>query len=232
MGKKIIIKESIINRMYEYFKDGYTIDEISKIFLYHKIKIGRTLKKRYGEKYEKIVKLHMKRARSLNMQLLNKKPRTINQIEASKINVKRAIKLAQKLPRTEKQIQHSKDNFSKTKTTKQLEASRENGKKVGAWCLENRNYISSWENKFYGRLLNYFDKLEIKRQFYLKDLQHPFDFAIPSLKLLIEIDGNYFHSLPGRAERDAVINEFVRENYSDWVLFRFNDEILKEANII
>lgn len=103
--------------------------------------------------------------------------------------------------------------------------------RLKARCL-NLSYVSNPEHLFYLKCLTKFFPIRfIYRQFYLKGLNHSFDFSVPKFKILFEIDGNYFHSLPDRVERDAEINEFVWRTYPDWVLFRFSDENLKGLNI-
>lgn len=92
-------------------------------------------------------------------------------------------------------------------------------------------YVSSWEDKFFLICLTkmFFSK-DIKRQFYLKGLNHAFDFAIPEFKILFEIDGDYWHNQSERKKRDAKIDNFV--NDTDWILFRYNDEDLKKLEVI
>lgn len=86
-------------------------------------------------------------------------------------------------------------------------------------------YQSSWEEKFFEFIKICFPIFEIKRQFRLPKFKHPFDFAIPELELLFEIDGKYWHQK--HLERDAFIDDYVLEN-SDWCLIRLDDDDLKE----
>ena len=72
--------------------------------------------------------------------------------------------------------------------------------------------------------------MEIKRQFRLVGLNHPFDFAIPKLQILIEIDCKYWHNMPNVKRRDSEINTFV--DTTDWKLFRFSDEKLKSMGVL
>lgn len=122
-----------------------------------------------------------------------------------------------------------------TPSTKTREKQSESMKK--SWMSGKRKrekkFVSSWEKKFYDILIKHYQPYyKIKRQFYLKGLNHPFDFAIPDVKILIEIDGIYFHNLYGGKERDAEINEFVWRTYPDWSLFRFDDNDLKNMGLI
>ena len=95
-----------------------------------------------------------------------------------------------------------------------------------------KKFISSWEDKFYELLTNHYEpKFKIERQYRMRGLRHQFDLAIPFLKILIEIDGNYYHSLPGVPERDAQINEFVWRTYPDWTLYRYSDEHMKTLGV-
>ena len=99
---------------------------------------------------------------------------------------------------------------------------------------ENRScFVSSWEDKFILKCLSKFVPGRfIKHQFRLKGIAHSFDIALPMFKILIEIDGKYFHSKREHIERDAEINEFIYRTYPDWTLFRYTDEDLKKLNII
>ena len=92
-------------------------------------------------------------------------------------------------------------------------------------------YVSSWEDKFVLLCLSKcFPARFIKQQYRLKGLTHAFDIALPKFKILIEIDGNYFHSF--HTERDAEVNEFLWRTYPSWSLFRFDDSDLKSLNLI
>ena len=136
----------------------------------------------------------------------------------------------------------------KTKTAKQIEKFRQAmlGKKhtkeakekmskaqLKSWETRkiNKKFISSWEDKFYRLLIEHYGSdYEFERQFRLRGLNHQFDFALPKFKILIEIDGRYFHDMEINKQKDLKINNFVSN--SDWVLFRFDDKVLKETGII
>ena len=135
--------------------------------------------------------------------------------EASIKSLKIARIEAAKLPRTKNQM----DNINKAwKKHKELH------KKIP------KRWISSWEDKFYNRITKFIKKDCIKRQFRLSGFRHPFDFAIPKLKILIEIDGKYFHCLPEHIARDKIINEYAQK--VGWELFRYDDDKLKLLGVI
>ena len=105
--------------------------------------------------------------------------------------------------------------------------------KMSKTAENRRNFISSWEERFILTCLSKcFPSRFLKQQYRLKGLSHAFDVALPEFKILIEIDGKYFHSLPEHLNRDAGINEFVYRNYPDWTLFRFDDNNLKQFGLI
>ena len=144
------------------------------------------------------------------------------------------------LPRTEKQIEAAQKSIVKTFIKWRTEHPEEyrkscqkGGRNAADTNAKNLNFVSSWEDKFYDEyLFPIFRDCELRRQFYLKGLKHPFDFAVVECKILIEVDGDYTHSRPGRKERDAEINEFVWRTYPDWQLFRYYDEDMKKLGII
>ena len=165
-----------------------------------------------------------------------KLPRTEKQLEASRESIGKAQEASAKMPRTEKQFKQIKEmqkagieaSAKLPRTEKQLEASRENVIKMHEKNAKNYNYVSRPEQAFFELLCSQNPDLIILQQQYLKGLNHPFDIMIPELKILIEVDGDYTHSRPGRKERDAEINEFVWRTYPDWQLFRFDDEDLRK----
>ena len=209
------VERNEIIRLYRENKNLNTLKEISKKFDCSEHTIYRRLFLWLGSEF----KNERKRRRVLICEKANIESHKVEHSkkwkESWRVNKMLGFKIQAKMDRSEKQNEHW------NKVLEKQRKQREEGKEV---------WISSWEDQFYTRLLKYFDTEDIKRQFYLDGLRHAFDFGIPSLKILIEIDGNYYHSF--HQSRDKKINEFVQQNYSDWVLFRFNDEILKEANII
>ena len=99
------------------------------------------------------------------------------------------------------------------------------------WNTKNHNYISRPEALFYiTRLTKNFYSKDIVPQFFIKELNHRVDFAIPSQKLLFEVDGDYTHSRPGRKERDTQVDKWAKEN--GWTMFRFNDKKMRKLGII
>ena len=168
-----------------------------------------------------------------NAQKVNKLPKTQKQIEACRRN---AQKMAHS-PRTAIQIEAARKNVQKLhklpRTLLQIETSRKNGQKLVEWSITHECWVSGYENQFYEQLLKKkFDEQDIKRQYRLSGLNHPFDFAIPKFKFLIEIDGDYWHKQPNSMKRDAEINEFVWRTYPDWIFYRFGDDDLKRFEII
>lgn len=47
---------------------------------------------------------------------------------------------------------------------------------------------------------------------------YSFDIAVPSKKVLIEVNGNYWHTLPETITRDKAKSQFIQNNHSDWKL--------------
>lgn len=169
-----------------------------------------------------------------------KLPRTEKQLAVSQKYCRENIKKAHKLPRTEKQIMASRESFKKAveaaarlpRTEKQRLIAQENARKLGKLPKTEKqlkNFESSWEDNFIEKALawHYSDYI-IKRQFYLKGLNHAFDIAIPKLKILIEIDSDYWHR--NRKNRDTQVNNFAGN--IGWELYRFNDAKLKEFGVI
>ena len=62
--------------------------------------------------------------------------------------------------------------------------------------------------------------IKFKAQYRLEGDSHPFDFFIPD-RTLIEVDGVYWHSLPGAAERDAEKTRLACEH--NYQLLRVTD---------
>lgn len=81
---------------------------------------------------------------------------------------------------------------------------------------------SKISQKFFDELISLLPPEEIKeqslyatkeREMFLRDIENKtfylFDFTLPSLKLIIEFDGDYWHSKPEAKERDAQKQKFV-----------------------
>ena len=235
------------------FKNGMLLSEIAKIFTCSESPIRRILNDFLGkEQYQTITKEHLRKSSAKNFKKAReasaKLPRNENQIKASQENLKKAWSLS----RSEKQIEASRENFkgasevshSLSRSEKQKEQlkkarevaatlprsdkQKENVKKMHK-ALAQGIWQSSWEDNFFLKCLTkmFFPK-DIERQYYLKGLNHAFDFAIPKSKLLFEIDGDYWHSkIP---ERDVKIDNFAKSE--GWSVLRFNDEKLRELKII
>jgi len=70
--------------------------------------------------------------------------------------------------------------------------------------------------------------LEYKAQYRLGNDGRPFDFYVPILNLLIECDGEYWHSLPGRAESDAAKTALARKQ--GYMLIRITAQQILEMS--
>lgn len=186
-------------------------EENGMMFLYKKGLKVRELVNKYGCSSVLVIDLLKKMLGYLEYTKISKE----NRQNASKENIKVAYKTEHK-------------EF----TSNQLESVRKNIKKAHE-SLSDFRWISNPEHLFYLKCLTKLFPLRfVKRQFYLKGLNHSFDFALPKFKILIEIDGDYFHSLPGKKERDVEINEFVYRTYPDWILIRYSDNDLKRMDIL
>ena len=91
--------------------------------------------------------------------------------------------------------------------------------------MKKNKFQSSWERKFRDQILIPLD-IKFIEQFRFKDFHHPFDFYLSDLNILIEIDGDYFHSLPEHVKKDELINKYVINNTNN-ILFRFNKKSLE-----
>ena len=119
----------------------------------------------------------------------------------------------------------------KNPSDKRIKAVEKNGRKVGLLPKtekQRKNWVSSWEDKFYNEYLEPIFGYDLQRQYYIREINHRFDFVILDSRVLIEIDCNYWHQF--HEERDAQIDEWAKQN--DWTMFRYNDEDLKKLGII
>jgi very-short-patch-repair endonuclease len=58
------------------------------------------------------------------------------------------------------------------------------------------------------------------------NLEHPVDFALPAVKLIIEADGEIYHSAPKQVQKD---NERDRQlNQMGWTVLRFKDSEIEK----
>ena len=206
--------------MAKFFEDGMILKDIAKIFRCSHNTIRKTLINFLEkERYKKIAREHSRENQETigrKLGKLPKKSKTKKQIETSRENIKKA----HLLPRTPTQIENSRENGRKT--------GRENLKKAHE-ALAKGVWISNPEHRFFLICLSkMFFLKDIEKQYYLKGLNHAFDFAIPSQKLLFEIDGDYWHSQ--NPKRDVEIDNFAKS--AGWSIFRFNDAKLKELRII
>ena len=84
-----------------------------------------------------------------------------------------------------------------------------------------QSFISKIEKDF-ARILDCLE-VDYKTQYWIKGLKHPFDYALLEKKILIEVDGEYYHSkrFLKTVEKDKRINDFVET--SEWRLIRISD---------
>ena len=217
-------------------KDRESTRKIAKVFRCSQSTICRYLLKKYGDEYIKIVTENWGLTLQENGQKMNTHPNTIavRPETGRKLGLKWGAKNRQKwnAEHPEERIELGRKVGQLPRTEKQIETFQENGKKLVEWNASHHNWVSRPEQVFFDFLCSQNPTLLIKQQYYLKGLNHPFDVVVPELKQLIEVDGDYTHSRPGRKERDAEINEFVWRTYPNWQLFRYNDEDLRKLGIL
>lgn len=183
-----------------------------------------------------------------HLEKLHKLPRSLEQLEQIKDWHEKGSEIAWKLPPTLKQVEARRLNGQKSgklpSTKVQLEVLDRGREAAIKKRRENpsekqlNNYVSSWEDKFYNEyLFPIFRDCDLRRQYRLPGLNHPFDFAIVECKVLIEVDGDRWHGHSGNPDWDKdslrkmdKINKFI-EN-TDWKLYRYNDADLKKLGII
>lgn len=76
-----------------------------------------------------------------------------------------------------------------------------------AWCDEN--------------------KIGYERQYQISDGMHRYDFKIDSANILVEIDGEYWHSSPEQREKDTQFEKEASKN--GLTVLRFSDKIIHET---
>ena len=222
------------------YKYGVTINKLAQKFGCSGTPIGKVLIEELGlENYKKIAKEHSRKNSQKSIkkaQEASSQKRKIIFSESEKIEMWRLFK---------------EDGMGAIQIGEKFGCSR--GPIVGMFilehpdeykniaekhCKQNKNYISSWEDKFYDEyLFPIFRDCDLRRQYYIIGLKHVFDFAIVECNILIEVDGGRWHGHSGNPEQDnealkkmAKINEFVKK--SCWKLYRYNDEDLRKLGII
>ena len=247
MPRKIYFSNEEKTQMAEFFENGMILSDIAEIFGYSVSTIRKNLLKVLSkEKHREIAKDHLKEGIKKAWEASAKLPRSEKQLKAVRENIKKAQEVAHSLPRSPNQLENLKKMHSLPRSENQFKAARENLKKAHnlprsekqkeqlkkvTETLAKGIWISNSEHRFFLMCLTkMFFLKDIKRQFYLEGLNHAFDFAIPSQKLLFEIDGDYWHSRPGRNERDIKIDNFAKSE--GWFVLRFNDAKLKELGVI
>jgi very-short-patch-repair endonuclease len=58
------------------------------------------------------------------------------------------------------------------------------------------------------------------------NVEHPVDFALPHVKLIIEADGEIFHSAPKQIQKDQ--ERDMKLNQMGWVVLRFKDNEIEK----
>lgn len=125
------------------------------------------------------------------------------------------------------------DEYNKIAQKHRQKACQKNAQKMGRLPKTEKqlkNFISSWEDKFYDEYLEPIFGYDLQRQYYIKEINHRADFAILDSKILIEIDGDYYHNMEGRKERDVQIDEWAKRN--GWKIYRYCDEDLKKLGVL
>ena len=235
---------SKISEMVALFKNGASVRALAQKFECSYFTIRAFLEKNI-ENYKQIAKEHQQE-RGRKVSQLQK---TEKQLEAGSKNIakwreKHPEELAEQcqkvgqLPATEKTKKAAQKTGSLPKTESQLEASSKSVIKMNESNAKNHNFISRPEALFYLTCLTKtFYPKDIVPQYFIKEINHRADFAVPSQKLLFEVDGDYYHGHSGNTERDkrarkhdAQINKWAKDN--GWAIFRYNDEKLKKLGIL
>ena len=123
----------------------------------------------------------------------------------------------------EHQIKNGRKNLAKWRKEHPEEQAE-----LGRKAADSKNFISSWEDKFYDEYLEPIFGYDLQRQYYIPEINHRFDFVILDSRVLIEVDGDYYHQF--HEERDAQIDKWAKDN--GWTMFRYSDKDLKKLGII
>lgn len=224
MPNKIIFHEKDIIEMSQLFEDGMRLRDIGKIFGCSKGHIGGILISYLGkDKYKKIAKKHSEEGsekwRQSGTDAAAKLPPTEKQLEVRRENGRKVGKIPQFGENNSMYGKHHSDATKRKITDSLLENAKENG------------FISSWEDKLFEKHLKkvYF-LFKIERQYRIHGVNHPFDFGIPELMFLFEVDGDHWHDNPEAKKKDAEIDRIAKSK--GWSVIRFNDARLKKLNII
>lgn len=204
---------------------GHPIDEDTRR------KISESVKKRWQDKtyQDKVSKAHShklsdewKKNISKGMIGMKKSKETRKKMSNAQRN-----KSKQTL---EKQSRNWKRQWSTLTKEQQLE-------RLSAWIEAGhkalRNNKNSWlkPSSIEIKVQEQLDMLGIRyvQQKYINDGERGYflDFYIPSKKLVIEVNGSYWHSLPNRIERDWFLEEYVKSTGRD-IIFIWEQEINDE----
>ncbi|MBR4590232.1 MAG: hypothetical protein IKO36_06160, partial [Bacteroidaceae bacterium] len=96
---------------------------------------------------------------------------------------------------------NGRDIFWNNITKEQLEKWK---KKVSDGSVKSNWYDSSLESRFCC-ILNQLN-ISYTRQFHIKGSTHPYDFRLCDTKIIIEINGNYWHANPTMYSKESILN--------------------------
>lgn len=199
------------------FKTGAILDELARKFGCSRNPIGKIIIEVLGIKqYKEIVKKRL--IENIIKRNKSEKGRVTSRENGQKYGIKNLVEY----------------NFSE----KYSELHSKVSKRAAQIAIERGNFISSWENKFYDEyLFPIFRDCDLRRQYYLPGLNHPFDFAIVECRILIEVDGDRWHGHSGNPEWDrealrkmSKIDKFAQE--AGWSIYRYNDDAMRAFGIL
>lgn len=106
------------------------------------------------------------------------------------------------------------------------------GNRVGLEALAKywaeQGYTTNSEDLYYLiELTKTFPNKLIERQYLFDDFNHPFDFAVPSVHLVIEIDG-FSHLRENTIKRDKEVNDYIKN--IGWKMVRYTDKEVMERD--
>ena len=231
MSRKVVLPKEIVIKLYQM---DFSTQYISKMLHCSVGPIRKFLRER------KLLKGH--RAGCGEKNPMYHKSHSTKQL----LQIQKWRKAAWNAPRSEKQFEQCQKMGQAPKTKNQLIGCQKGGQKAGPinincaieWNAKNGAWISRPEALFYiTRLSKNFYLKDIVPQYYIKKIKHRVDFAIPSQKLLFEVDGDYYHGHSGNAQidkerikRDKEIDKWAKEN--GWTIFRYTDKDMRKLGII
>lgn len=135
--------------------------------------------------------------------------------------MKEKQKLSLKVPKSEKGKKNIKDSHNTTEYKEKQRQIRIEYMKTHKGNFRDTDI----EKQLHKMLLMIFKKDEIVSQFYIKDVVIV-DFYIPKVNLILEADSVYYHTKPGRQERDKIRAEKMKA--LGYKVLRFWDYELKD----